>query len=108
MVTLFAFILFCYFTTSCMQLDISNCILYIDILSLAMHLGVDYETHFAGHSLFIIQIHLINEKKEVYCFPGWEYVEANSTISLTRLHYQYVTRDITCRSFHTYLIDKKP
>ena len=35
-------------------------------------------------------------------------VEANSTISLTRLHYQYVTRDITCRSFHTYLIDKKP
>ena len=91
-----------------MQLDISNCILYIDILSLAMHLGVDYETHFAGHSLFIIQIHLINEKNEVYCFPCWEYVEANSTISLTRLHYQYVTRDITCRSFHTYLIDKTP
>ena len=93
-----------------MQLDISNCILYIDILSLAMHLGVDYETHFAGHSLFIIQIHLINEKNEVYCFPGWKYsiVGANSTISLTRFHYQNVTRDITCRSFHTYLLGKTP
>ena len=45
-------------------------------------------------------------------FPGGNakqnIVEANSTISLTRLHYQYVTRDITCRSFHTYLIDKTP
>ena len=64
-----------------MQLDISNCILYIDILSIAMHLGVDYETHFAGHSLFIIQVHLMDVKNEVYVFPGWEYVGANSTIS---------------------------
>ena len=53
-----------------MQLDISNCIPYIDILSIAMHLGVDYEIHFAGHSLFIIQIHLMNKKNEVYVFPG--------------------------------------
>ena len=53
-----------------MQLDISNCILYIDIVSIAVLLGVDYETHFAGHSLFIIQVHLMDEKNEVYGFPG--------------------------------------